>query len=138
MNRLINSYRRRLLFVWEAYSRFLRQDAGFFRTKHGNRRANNRWANKHGSKRKWFAWDGDKGIARDRTGTRWTFNASNSAMFDVCERKKLKVAIGDEILVRSGGQGVTNKCQGSTTMRVIPGFDRESVRLKHCLLSWRP
>jgi hypothetical protein len=28
-----------------------------------------------------------------------------------------------QYLVRSGGQGVTNKCQGSTTMRVIPGFD---------------
>jgi ATP-dependent exoDNAse (exonuclease V) alpha subunit len=113
--------------------------------------------------------DGDHGIAQDYNGARWTFNASNAAMFDVCERRELKVAIGDTLLIRAGAQGkngsITNgerltvvgwdaegrpvstdgrsivignlsyayastvyKSQGSTTMRVIPGFDRESVR----------
>src|ERR1700730_10100209 len=64
--------------------------------------------------------EGTKGIARDAAGVQWTFNASNSQMFDVCERRSLEIAIGDDLLTHSGTREITN----GTRLRVA-GWDAD-------------
>ena len=64
--------------------------------------------------------EGTTGIARDAAGVQWTFNASNSQMFDVCERRSLQIAIGDDLLTHSGTREITN----GTRLRVA-GWDAD-------------